>query len=294
MAKVVRDNNLGQGFSRYADGATMDVRFIVTGLSAGADPTTAVDDTSGDAVLQPGETFIFGGVKMFVDTTSVSRVIRQDENYEVTARLSTNGRYQLPSQPDRVTEPDYKTWGGTFTKTQIRAPFWKPAIIPYTGADGLPLSFGGHELQFSTIDLEFEVLNRACNYVGLTDSQILGFMTATREQFGKLHFFDNRWWLFRPAPYQVRGDVLTVFYTWENDPGNGESGLSYNEFGVDSVPAPERPGFGDYIWTAGDPFNGTDPTIRVFERFPAVTSGGDPNPYVDADGWQLLPGSPLG
>lgn len=275
-----------------SSGEIEPLKFKVDGLVAGEDPTTVT------GIPQPNSAIVVAGRQFLVDRVGVREHITDGSTTStafVEVYCSTDRRFRFPTRP---VIPEVGDWNiSTSFRTETRtAPTFitRPIVVPQSdGIEFSSLEWAQEPIQY-TIDMM--VLTVSATLPDQVDKALfLEMVQIASAQNGYLHSFLNRYWRFTPPHFDRSAQgIVSIVYNWESDPGNWEIGATV---GNGTQPghtraAPVRPPFFEYQVVGSGEFGipPPPPTVLVTDLYPDQAN----NPYVDLDGWQTLPGNPLG
>lgn len=281
----------------------LPLRFKVTGLAVGEDATRVT------GIPQRFSTITIEGITYGVDRVSASPVF--DGEADVTVMSSTDGRFRFPLRTP-APSPTTREWGLTFQRENIRAPFFvreaKEYYIQANDGSTFPETRLIWENKPIEVPVDFAILTRTVYLFGLTDEQIRNYCGIVLGEIGNLHQFTLAtlsFWqylaptmILRQTADSTNGGSMEITYTWKADPGNGPQGInSPNQ----NIPGATRATIGRsefFTYQVASNGDGNAPIVFTIDQFPALDydENGDsfPNPYRNYDGWETLPGNPLG
>lgn len=274
------------------NGELAPLQYLVRGLVADEDPTTVA------GVPQPNSSVSTGGRSYQIDRVDTMMRFVEDDGTSgayVAAYASTDRRFRFPPRPIVPEIGDWNIQTSFRTETRTAPTFiTREVIIPQSdGAEIGSLEWAQEPIQYQ---LDWAILQVSATIPEPTSkADFLDIYELASEQNGYLHSFLNRYWRFTPA-FMDRSStgIVQIVYTWESDPGNWEIGarVGLPTAPGATIPAPYRPPFFEYqvVGSSGFGLPPPEPTILLTDLYP----GGDDNPYIDLDGWQNLPGNPLG
>lgn len=268
------------------------LKFLVTGLDPGMDATKQT------GIPQRGSQFSVDGTTFIVDRVSTQKLIADGSptfSAFVQALCSTDGRFRFPVRP---VLPEIGGWDiETSFRVETRtAPTFvtREIIIPQdSGAEIGSLEWVQEPIQYTVNVAVLQVSTTIEEPVSKAD--FLEMYRLAKAQNDFLHRFLDEYWRFTP-PHMSRSaqGQVSIVYTWESDPGNWEIGST---IGNGTAPghrlaAPPRPPFTEYVVNGSGEFGlpPPPPEVALIDLYPDQ----DNNEYVDLDGWQDLPGNPLG
>lgn len=268
-------------------GQLLPYQFMVSDYPVGADPRIH------PIIPVVGSTVVVGGLSYTCDRVRVAAFFT-DTSCLVEALFSTDARFRFyRRQPDQSLL-NYREWDLGFASSTLQLPKYTKGTHAFVQADGTTADAPWWFLDEEPIPFERKVLSVQVNVDATTNGEIQDIITQLDAQVGRLHQFDfppNTFWVMQPYSLRQRGGdpFATISYSWINDPGTGEPD---NPDVANAITAPRRPPFYSYIKFPARGAAGV-PSIDVFDLFPFFQANGQPNPYVNLNGWRTLPGNPL-